>query len=63
MEKEFTRFSQAPEKSFAVDAAKFYKAVIPQTALNAYVVLPKAELQAGEPGYKSGVGARADFQM
>ena len=62
MEKELTRFSQAPEKSFAVDAVKFYKAVIPQAAFDAYAALPKAKLQAGEPGYKSGVGIKADFE-
>ena len=62
MEKELTRFSQAPEKSFATDAAKFYKAVIPQAAFDAYAELPKAKLQAGEPGHKGGVGLKADFE-
>ena len=62
MEKELTRFSQAPEKSFAVDAAKFYKAVIPQGAFDAYAALPKAMLQAGEPGFKSGIGLEQYFQ-
>ena len=40
MKKELIRFSQAPKNSFAVDATKFYKAVIPQAAFNAYVALP-----------------------
>lgn len=62
MEKDLARFSQAPEKSFAVDVAKFYKAVIPQAAFDAYAALPKVTLQRGEPGYKSGVGLGADFQ-
>lgn len=61
-EKDLTRFSQAPEKSFAVDAAKFYKAVIPQAAFDAYAALPKGKLQPGEPGYKPGVGVKADFE-
>lgn len=62
MEKNFTRYSQAQEKSFAVDVAKFYKVVIPQAAFDAYAALPMARLQAGEPGYKRGVGLKADFQ-
>ena len=62
MEKEIIRYSQAPEKSFAVDAAKFYRSAIPQAAFDAYAALPKAKLQKGEPNYTPGVGINADFQ-
>jgi hypothetical protein len=61
MEKDFTRYSQMPEKSFAVNAAKFYKSVIPQAAFDAYAALPMAKLQAGEPGYKHELGLEGHF--
>ena len=62
MKKELIRFSQAPKNSFAVDATKFYKAVIPQAAFNAYVALPNIKFQAGELGYKSCASIKVNFE-
>lgn len=62
MEKELTRYAQAPEKSFAVNVAKFYKAIVPQVAFDAFAALPRAMVQPGEPGYKRRLGIRDDFE-
>lgn len=62
LEKELTRYAQAPEKSFAVNVAKFYKAIVPQVAFDAFAALPKPMLQPGEPGYKRRLGIRDDIE-
>lgn len=62
MEKELTKYSKAPENSFEVEAAKFYKAIIPQAAFDAYASLPAIKLTKDEPGFAPGGGIKNDFK-